>query len=48
MIYIVIFEHKVRGVYTCGTDANPRVKQLDGGEIVQCCLNQDVDLKKCG
>lgn len=26
--YIVIFEARVRGVYTCGADANTRLKEL--------------------
>lgn len=48
--YIVIFEARVRGVYTCGADANTRLKELQatataggGGEVVIGAMNRDID-----
>ena len=41
--YIVIFEARVRGVYTCGADANTRLKELGGGEVVIGAMNRDID-----
>ena len=42
-IYIVYFLSKVRGVYSCPTDANSRIKELGGGEIITSNLNFDVN-----
>ena len=41
--YIVVFEGKVRGLYTCGADANKRVKSLGGGEVIVSRANADIE-----
>ena len=41
-IYIVYHLTKVRGVYSCPTDANSRIKELKGGEIITANLNFDI------
>ena len=43
IVYIVVFELRVRGVYSCGADANTRLKELGGGDIVMSIINRDVD-----
>ena len=42
-VYIVVFELRIRGVYTCSSDAHLRTKELGGGEVSVRPLNCDVD-----
>ena len=42
-MWIVILQGKLRGVYTCASDAASRIKQLGGGRIVVAYANADVD-----
>ena len=41
-VYIVVYDFRVRGVYSCGGDANQRIKFLGGGKVVISNLNVDV------
>lgn len=40
-IYFVLFNSKVRGVYSCATDANMRIKEIGGGELITTSFNMD-------
>ena len=42
-IYIVVFELRIGGVYSCGADASTRLKELGGGEVVISSINTDID-----
>jgi hypothetical protein len=43
IVYIVVFELIIRGVYTCGADASIRLKELGGGEVMMTGVNRDID-----
>jgi len=39
MVYLVILDNKLMGVYTCPTDANTRMKFLGGGQMIEARAN---------
>ena len=41
MVYLVILNNKLMGVYTCPTDANTRMKILGGGRVIEARDNSD-------